>query len=189
MREEHLIVAPGALPARGPAPDPDLLHLLREQCAQVHLARAGRRPPREAFEYVAPYLIAATANRGPEVHHELGDGDSLNRECAKSLCENPPGDAAPARMHDRDHARRMRDENWDAVGDGHRRRSARGKKVPVGPVGTHPATPTGAMDEYARAMHLPRRREPGGPQWNKSNLEGVPTGRGFRICTLLRETE
>src|SRR5215469_10373760 len=72
MRVEAVVVAGGAVRARGQMSHARVLGLLGKQRSQIDVALTDRLPTSELLENVRTDLVASPADRGPEMHAHRG---------------------------------------------------------------------------------------------------------------------
>src|SRR5919108_1463224 len=123
MRVEAIIVAAGAGGANRDMPYPGRACLARYEGAKVDDGGLRRARASESLVDVGADFVAAPADGRPKVHSKLRCRNAAVRERGDSLLDDPARGATPARVQEGRRARRMNDEDRDAVGDryGHRR--------------------------------------------------------------------
>src|ERR1035437_7141179 len=131
-----------------------------EEGGQIHVASANRVPAGELLEHRRADLVTTAADRGAEMDCQVGRVKTVFDHARDSLLHYARRGPAPAGMEQCDRTRWMRDEDRDAVGDGHRARDAGDERqVAIRAVVANPARRANAVIEERRAVHLPRAGE------------------------------
>src|SRR4051812_15500384 len=161
MREESIVVAPGAQRADTDSLNAKLASLVGEDSAQVDRGRLSRIPSRQLLIDVWADLVAFATDRRTEVHARVVEAMTRGLHHREADLEDARHRSPPAGMQHLCRSGWMRDENGNAVGNGHRhRRSMLRREMAIGFAAPQPAVPMALVRENMVAVNLASRGEP-----------------------------